>query len=126
MWSSMRVLLVWSPASAGLFCWRVMPHRPRRPCAQPGCPALVSRGRGYCPAHGPGDSRPSAAKRGYGAPWRRVRLEHLAMYPLCAICSRPAREVHHIVRKLAGGSDEHGNLRSLCARCHSKRTRAGE
>ncbi len=55
-----------------------MPQRPLRPCNQNGC-AAVTRDR-YCPAHARASgadydrARGSAAARGYGRPWRKLRL----------------------------------------------------
>jgi 5-methylcytosine-specific restriction enzyme A len=51
-----------------------------KPCAHPGCSALTN-GR-YCAAHEamhprPEDVRGSAASRGYGAEWRKIRIEVL-------------------------------------------------
>lgn len=71
--------------------------------------------------------RPSAARRGYGPVWRRVRLAHLRREPLCRFCSEfgvttPATEVDHIVALADGGTHAASNLRSACHSCHSART----
>jgi len=112
-----------------------MPQAPRRPCAQPGCPALVGRGERYCQAHQAAqrraydDKRGSAASRGYGARWRRYRLMCLRRHPLCQApgCTRPAECVDHIVP--VSGADDPGfwivsNHQGLCLRCHSAKTAA--
>ena len=77
------------------------------------------------------DRRESAAARGYGARWRRLRRMVLSRNPLCADCERHGRvtlatDVHHVVAKRDGGKDEMSNLEPLCHSCHSKRTGKGE
>ncbi len=104
-----------------------IPTLAKRPCGQPGCPEIVDSG--YCEKH----KRPSAAKRGYDAQWRKVRDAYLKVNQFCEDCTengrdKMAKEVHHIV------PCEHdkplfwaqSNWRGLCKACHSKRTRAGE
>ena len=89
---------------------------------------MAGRGR-KCPAHARQYERRrgTATQRGYGAPWRRQRAEHLAAHPYCADplgyhARRGERVaatlVDHIVPKRQGGSDEPSNCQSLCARCH--------
>jgi hypothetical protein len=54
--------------------------------------------------------------------WQRLRGLVLCDNPLCAICSRPAYEVHHI--KEAARHEElffdQSNLVGLCENCHEK------
>ena len=51
----------------------------------------------------PKDTRPSAAKRGYGYKWDKARKRYLAKNPLCVYCRRyhdrvrPATCVDHII-----------------------------
>ena len=114
-----------------------MPVRPKRPCARPGCSALVERG--YCERHAQPDHqrydrhRESAARRGYGRRWRRLRLMILARDPVCTCpldgcdhepgrCVRGSEPVDHIVPKVRGGDDSEENLQGLCAGCHSRKT----
>lgn len=107
--------------------------KPLRRCAYPGCRMLVP-GR-YCPAHEPqyqrGDS--DAWHYLYTDPrygWRKRRAEQLAKEPFCRTCAAKglrvrATEVDHIVPHK--GSVElflHGELQSLCHRCHSRKTAA--
>ena len=68
-----------------------MPYKPARPCKYPGCIHAATVATGYCEAHAhfyaspqnpenfqrPADARPSAAARGYGSRWQRVRAEVL-------------------------------------------------
>jgi 5-methylcytosine-specific restriction protein A len=67
-------------------------------------------------------------ERGYDAAWKRVRLEHLAMEPLCRHCrphATPATQVDHII-DIADDPDlrlVHTNLQSLCHTHHSKKTK---
>lgn len=105
-----------------------MPYSSKRPCAHPGCTALVKFG--YCDAHKPADVPVSedrkAKMRLYGrAAWQRARRAQLAEFPWCARCLRaniwtPATDVHHL-------TPHHGDLEifiaspkeSLCHSCHS-------
>lgn len=67
--------------------------------------------------------RPSACAQGYGRPWRRLRLLKLKTDPMCETgCGSPATEVDHIKAKSKGGTDDWGNLMSMCESCHSKKT----
>lgn len=111
--------------------------RPYSPCREPRCPAIAVA-RGYCAEHaGPAESarrrrhdarRGSAAQRGYGARWRRVRALVLAREPRCRDCKADGRvtlanEVHHI-----DGNNRNNtlaNLMPLCKSCHSRRTMRG-
>lgn len=107
-----------------------MPH----PCAHPGCPNVVREGR-YCPEHAGQEQRRydaergTAAERGYDARWRRLRMMFLRANPICVECWRhgrvtPATEVHHIVPRSKGGTDDWDNLEALCKECHSRKTAA--
>lgn len=110
----------------------LVPEKPPHGCASPGCPELV-RGAPRCPAHTralraeAASLRPSAARRGYDATWRMIRLAHLRREPLCRFCAArglvtAASEVDHIVALADGGTHAASNLRSLCKPCHSRRT----
>lgn len=118
-----------------------MPTRAPRPCAQPGCSALVERG--HCPDHERTSRaqstaydarRGSSSERGYGARWQRLRLRILRrdLYQ-CQECKRQGRltlagarkgdaHVDHIVPKSRGGTDDPANLETLCRSCHSRKT----
>lgn len=112
-----------------------MPMGAPRPCsADPRCPKLV-HGGGPCPAHARKRERErgTAHQRGYGARWRRYRLQFLREHPLCTLCSTethpvPATVVDHI-RDHKGDQDlfwDASNHRALCTPCHNARTDAGD
>ena len=77
------------------------------------------------------DPRPHAAGRGYDHQWRKVRIQYLAEHPLCEDClehdkTTPAFDVDHKTPLAQGGERlDLRNLRSLCRRCHNKKTHAG-
>lgn len=114
-----------------------MPTSAARPCAKPGCSRLI-RGRGrYCEEHQKAETsaydreRGSAAARGYGARWRRLRAMVLASNPLCADPFGEharnhevvaATDVDHIIALVRGGTNELSNLQALCHACHSRKT----
>ena len=68
--------------------------------------------------------RASAAKRGYGRRWRKLRLIILRRDPICMSsgCERPSEEVDHIVPRAQGGADSGANLQGLCKTHHSRKT----
>jgi 5-methylcytosine-specific restriction protein A len=77
----------------------------------------------------PSPPRVSAARRGYGRTWQNLRLLQLNAEPLCEHCKAEGRttagaEVDHIVPLNDGGTNEPGNLQTLCKRCHSRKTAA--
>jgi len=105
---------------------------PKRPCAQPGCTELVTKG--YCAAHAKvtrlyDEHRGSAASRGYDAAWDRVKQKALERDGyLCQPCKRrklmrPATEVDHIVALVDGGARlDLNNLESTCHSDHVSKT----
>jgi 5-methylcytosine-specific restriction protein A len=71
--------------------------------------------------------RASAAARGYGRTWRKLRRLVAAERPaVCARCGHAgvSREMHldHIRPRAKGGTDDIDNLQWLCQRCHSSKT----
>ncbi len=114
-----------------------MPDLPPSACIRPACPGKALSGQ-LCPKHrreyesqrkdlvAQADvRRPSAARRGYGHAWRKVRASVLTANPTCQIrgsrCSLLATEVDHIVPK-PEGTDDPSNLQSACKPCHSQKT----
>ena len=65
---------------------------------------------------------------GYGRAWERIRAVALRRdQGLCQPCRRagrptPATEVDHVTPKAEGGTDELGNLQSICRECHADKT----
>ena len=73
--------------------------------------------------------RPNAAARGYcSSAWFKIRQVVLTRDAWqCQECGRVCankREAHvdHITPKANGGTDDLANLRTLCIRCHSRKT----
>jgi 5-methylcytosine-specific restriction protein A len=102
----------------------------------PSCAGLTLDPSGYCPKHidkkPPSDYKPSnkaRAKFESSGAWKGIRRCQLSKEPLCFDCMAEGRvtqaeQVHHI-----DGDHRHNleaNLMSLCASCHSKRTKAGK
>ncbi len=56
--------------------------------------------------------------------WQRARLAHLSREPLCRACGRAGEQVDHIKPVSRGGDMwDDDNLETLCASCHSQKTR---
>ena len=73
------------------------------------------------------DRRGSAAKRGYGRTWQRLRVMILHRDPTCKIAKlcegrAPSTEVDHIIPRSRGGDDSPENLQGACQPCHSHKT----
>jgi 5-methylcytosine-specific restriction endonuclease McrA len=103
-----------------------MPSRAPRLC---GCGQTVQHGQ-LCPCEARraaerkarfDKTRPSAAQRGLGGDWRKLRAAHLEKHPWCRRCGAKATEVDHIVpRRLAPERRlDPTNLQSICRTCHS-------
>lgn len=102
------------------------------PCRAIRCPNLVNRRqRGYCDEHKALRAwvqTKTATQRGYGSAWRKVRAVALERDNyLCQGCLREGRYTHatdvdHITPKACGGTDDLGNLQSLCQACHKTKT----
>ena len=110
----------------------IMPYKPKRPCSYPGCPHLTN-GR-FCEEHQRQENkryekydRSPEMKKRYGRAWKKIRDRHMTEFPLCEMCKKqgrltPAEEVHHIKPLSMGGTNDDGNLMSLCKACHSEIT----
>ncbi|NJN53691.1 MAG: HNH endonuclease [Anaerolineae bacterium] len=108
-----------------------MPHSPRKPCAIESCPGRATHGR-YCAdcskqrqqkqqQRSP-DTRPSAARRGYDAEWRRIRAQFLKAHGECVVCGDTATEADHILSLANGGTHQWSNLQPMCKTHHSQKT----
>jgi len=65
----------------------------------------------------PPPPRPRAAYS--GGKWDNARKERLtADQWLCIFCKSPAKPVHHVTYRRAGGDESLDDLRSLCPLCH--------
>lgn len=108
-----------------------MPRMPDHPCAHPGCPGLVPRGKKYCDAHAPAhpEETRSASSRGYTSRWRRLSKAFLRAHPLCAECQRNGRttaaEVVDHITPHRGDPElfwDRANWQPLCKKCHDTKT----
>ena len=107
-----------------------VPSKPKKPCAYPGCPALVP-GR-YCEEHArkvnsdyEKFSRDKQTKRRYGRAWKRIRDKYASEHPFCELCFErglavPVEEIHHKKPLSEGGTHDRSNLIALCKSCHSQ------
>lgn len=107
-----------------------MPCKPKRPCAYPGCGALVTDGP-HCEKHRGADDRRrgTAAQRGYGSKWQRYRLRFLRRQPLCVRCQAEGRvtaaQVVDHVQPHKGDPVlfwSVTNHQALCKSCHDRKT----
>jgi HNH endonuclease len=109
-----------------------MPTRLMGPCKTPLCPNTRSPNSPYCGTcspngNGPDEYRGSAAARGYGHKWRKLRLMVLRREPMCSDpfgigCVSVSRHADHIIPRRQGGEDVFENLQGLCDSCHSRKT----
>lgn len=98
-------------------------------CLEPGCRALVSRGR--CEAHGGTVDgwRGVSPNRLRGRRLQREREQLFAREPLCRQCreagrTRLATIRDHIVPLAEGGTDAPTNIQPLCRECSDIKTAA--
>jgi 5-methylcytosine-specific restriction endonuclease McrA len=80
---------------------------------------------GRCAKHGYKDRSGPTNPKYLRKPWRALRAEKLRQDPLCVECFKagrvtPANHVDH--RDGNPDNDAWGNLDSLCASCHSRKT----
>ncbi len=67
--------------------------------------------------------RGTSSSRGYDSEWRTFRGNFLAKFPKCIECGDFATDVDHIKSLREGGNKlDETNCRSMCHRCHSRRT----
>jgi 5-methylcytosine-specific restriction protein A len=77
--------------------------------------------------------RPSAARRGYDARWRKARLAFLHDHPFCSTCEKkgvlqPATVVDHVLAHRGNMTLfwDPDNWQGLCKECHNRKTAKGE
>ena len=113
-----------------------MAGRIKRPCASPGCAALVEGG--YCekchrdkPSKLAERTRLSSSVRGYGKRWQAMSAARLNKHPFCADPFKihspfpgPATLTDHIVPHKGDMALfwNPKNWQSLCSSCHSRKT----
>ena len=108
----------------------IVPSKPKKPCAYPGCPKLTF-GR-YCEEHTAKRNkeyekygRAKNTKSRYGRAWKRIRDKYAAEHPFCEQCFGqgilvPTEEIHHKRPLSEGGTHDRENLIALCKSCHSR------
>jgi len=103
-----------------------MPYAAPKICTRPGCRQL------NCTQHKEEARkqydrwRGSAASRGFGHNWRKLRLMTLHAQPTCVYCEAvglvvPSDSVDHRLPKSKGGDDSPGNLAGTCQRCNYRK-----
>lgn len=102
-----------------------MPQKPLSYCTNfPLCRNKTESGR--CPdcLRAAERRRGSAAKRGYGRAWERIRAAYLEKHPTCEYpdCDELATDVNHIDGCGPFGDNSDDNLEALCHPHHSKVT----
>lgn len=75
----------------------------------------------------------TTAERGYGSKWRRARLHHLQVNPLCSACDAIGRVTAGAVidHKVAHRGNmalfwDRTNWQTMCKRCHDAKREADE
>ena len=91
---------------------------PRRPCLEPGCPALAQPGQARCHPHTRQHDRRRGTRqqRGYDATYEQARATVLAGSPPCHWCGAPATTADHDPPMAQAGT--HYRLVPACARCN--------
>jgi 5-methylcytosine-specific restriction protein A len=109
-----------------------MSKPPRLRCLKPTLPMLnspLAKARTGNSLWRPDSERGTAAQRGYGTEWRKLRAQVLARDEgLCQAClaagrTTVAEQVDHVIPKAAGGTDDLANLQALCRECHDEKSR---
>jgi 5-methylcytosine-specific restriction protein A len=100
----------------------VVPYKPLKPCAHPGCAELLPEGNRFCLAHNPkrykvADAIYSSAKHRH---WSKMIL---ARNPICCSCREaPSAHADHIMPLKQGGDYSLENGQGLCHPCHNRKT----
>lgn len=101
------------------------PQAPARPCPRPGCASLQP-----CVTHARKPWQRYTPRREMGGShWERSRIRARIFERdghVCTIgapgCRGLATEVDHVLAVTRGGDDSDANLRSVCSRCHRKKS----
>lgn len=120
-----------------------MGSRPAKPCAWPGCNALV-QGVSHCPRHKPlaDERRAEQLKKAHKVynkrrdesdsfysteRWRKFRAYYLRLHPLCVECERQGRVTAAVILDHIKPLKQHPelaldwhNVRPLCRACHNR------
>jgi 5-methylcytosine-specific restriction enzyme A len=109
--------------------------RPLSPCSVRGCPQRAAR-RGLCEHHAAEsderyraahpDTRPAYYQRYNDPEWKQIRAAYIKAHPMCAECGEKGKHVDHIKPRSQGGTNDMGNLQTLCHSCHSRKTGQGD
>ena len=109
-----------------------MPKKAKRVCRISGYPNLTQSKSGYClehektmQRHYDKFTRGYNAHERYGGNWKKIRDRYISQNPLCEKCRAKGKFtagslVHHIKPLSEGGTNEEGNLMTLCVSCHEK------
>lgn len=97
-----------------------MPWAPKRPCSTSGCPNLQPCA--LHPSRRQWAGRGTAAERGYGPEWKKLRARALERDGYRCACGVLATQVDHVMPKHRGGSDDMNNLASKCDCCARTKT----
>lgn len=102
-----------------------MPQKPLSYCTDfPRCKKKTSSGRCSSCRSDAERRRGSAAKRGYGRAWERIRRNYIERNPVCERpgCWLRATDVNHKDGKGPLGDNSPENLEALCHGHHSEET----
>ena len=128
---------IFEPSGSFLLGLIQMPYKPLRPCLQPGCPELVSKG--YCDKHKKDKEydrrRGTANQRGYTYRWQKYSRHFLSRPDnvFCKLqllgCTNLAECVDHIVPP--DGPDDPrfwdpANHQAACIHCNSVKGRRAQ
>lgn len=100
----------------------VVPYKPLKPCAHPGCPELLPDGNRFCLRHNvkrhkKADYIYSTAKHRH---WAKMVLSR---HPICRGCGEaPSAHADHIIPLKQGGDYSLENGQGLCHPCHNRKT----
>jgi len=102
-------------------------------CMIPRCPALIAKGKRYCPQHTieaaqhDVQRRGTASERGYGRDWQEASRPYLKAHPHCERCMDERRGQvkatlvgHRVALRDGGERLNPANWIALCVSCNTK------